>query len=306
MPRHFVFCVIVSLLLPPPHSPFAESFPTTTPLRSLEFFPGYSAPRITDRQTDKQTNNNYLPPRMTRKSLMLMTLVVLSFVAISDGFRHRFVFMSSPSRDYSPSGAYKRNRDRSITSIPTSTTSHSGVTSVGIDDQETQRNYLKSQLFARCAACDRGYGANNNDRIVVSDLISELQSLSAEKTPTRGLYPNNNTIDSAPLEGVWQMVYTSAYDVLSLSASPLTIVQGIYQVICANGTVVNVIDLAPRTQALLPVQLQKTLGSTLRAKVLINGRARSDQRVTLMALTPTHSCIHSLTHLPSHSFTRCS
>ena len=206
-------------------------------------------------------------------TLLLIALVVLSFVAISHGFRQRFVMMSS--RDYSPSGAYKRNNDRS--SVPASTTP--SVTAVGIDDQETQRSNLKSRLFARCAACDRGYGAINNDRIVISDLISELQLLSAEKIPTRGLYPNNNTIDSAPLEGAWLMVYTSAYDVLSLAASPLTIVQGIYQVICANGTVVNVIDLAPRTQALLPVQLQKTLGSTLRAKVLINGRARSDQRV---------------------------
>ena len=205
-------------------------------------------------------------------------LAFLLLVTITHAFRHRFVFMSS--RDYSPSGLYKNK----VTSIPTSTSRSTGsVTSVGIDDQETQRISLKSRLFARCAACDRGYGANNNDRIAISDLISEMQLISAEKTPTRGLYPNNNTIDSdavTPLEGVWQMVYTSAYDVLSLAASPLTIVQGIYQVICANGTVVNVIDLAPRTQALLPVQIQKKLGSTLRAKVKISGRARSDQRVS--------------------------
>jgi hypothetical protein len=78
------------------------------------------------------------------------------------------------------------------------------------------------------------------------------------------------------------MVYTSAYDVLSLAASPLTLIQSIYQVICANGTTVNVIDLAPRVQALFPVQLQKMgLASTLRAKVLISGRARSDTRVGL-------------------------
>ena len=226
--------------------------------------------------------------------------IVSSFIALTNGFRQRFVLMSS--RDYSPSGAYKRNNDRSITSTSTSpsipaSTSHSvsAVSSVDIDDNEA-RSYLKTQLFARCAACDRGYGANNNDRLLISDLVSELQLLSPEKTPTSGLFPNNNTIDNAPIEGVWQMVYTSAFDVLSLAASPLTIVQGIYQVICANGTVVNVIDLAPRTQALLPVQLQKTLGSTLRAKVLINGRARSDQRVRFIALS---EFVHSLTHLPT-------
>jgi hypothetical protein len=62
----------------------------------------------------------------------------------------------------------------------------------------------------------------------------------------------------------------------------LTIVQGVYQVIRRDGQVVNVIDQCPRPQALLPVQLQRFgLAATLRAKVLISGRARSGTRVGL-------------------------
>ena len=157
----------------------------------------------------RATRSPSMSPNMARKCFILMA-IVSSFINLTNGFRQRFVLMSS-SRDYSPSGAYKRNNDRSITSIPTSpsipasasipaSTSHSvsAVSSVDIDDNEA-RSYLKTQLFARCAACDRGYGANNNDRLLISDLVSELQLLTPEKTPTRGLFPNNNTIDSAPI-----------------------------------------------------------------------------------------------------------
>ena len=87
----------------------------------------------------------------------------------------------------------------------------------------------------------------------------------------------------APIVGAWQMVYTTAFDVLSLGASPFTLLQGIYQVIYANGTSVNVIDLAPRLQAIIPVQLQmdRDLTSTLRARVFTTAKARSDDRIGL-------------------------
>ena len=37
------------------------------------------------------------------------------------------------------------------------------------------------------------------------------------------------------IEGTWKMVYTTALDVLSLAASPFTLLQGIYQVIKKDG-----------------------------------------------------------------------
>jgi hypothetical protein len=84
-------------------------------------------------------------------------------------------------------------------------------------------------------------------------------------------------------QGAWQMVYTTAFDVLSLAASPFTFLQGIYQVIKRDGSSLNVIDLAPRIQLILPVQLQEDgrLTSTLRARVFTTAKARSETRIGL-------------------------
>ena len=101
-----------------------------------------------------------------------------------------------------------------------------------------RRQALKTQLFALAAACDRGFGASTKERDAIAAVIERLQLLSPEAEPTRGLFPHNDdATDTAPLEGVWRMVYTSAFDVLSLAASPLTIVQGVYQVIRRDGKV---------------------------------------------------------------------
>lgn len=155
-----------------------------------------------------------------------------------------------------------------------------------------EREQLKSRLFARSAACDRGFGASTRDREEIATIVDKLSALSPESVPTRGLNPFRASTSSemqmmtttdAPVVGAWQMVYTTAFDVLSLAASPFTLLQGIYQVIYANGTSVNVIDLAPRLQAILPVQLQmeRGLSSTLRARVYTTAKARSDDRIGL-------------------------
>ena len=155
-----------------------------------------------------------------------------------------------------------------------------------------ERESLKYKLFGRSAACDRGFGASTKDREEIASLVLKLSTLSPEKVPTRGINPYRTPTAStevamadtdAPIVGAWQMVYTTAFDVLSLGASPLTLLQGIYQVIYANGTSINVIDLAPRLQAIIPVQLQMDRGltSTLRAKVFTIAKARSDDRIGL-------------------------
>jgi len=157
---------------------------------------------------------------------------------------------------------------------------------------------LKQQLFARSAACDRGFGASRRDRDDINKLVESLKAIQqAQQTnPTRGLVPDNNnnnnnnnnaaTIDeAAPIQGVWRLVYTSALDVLSLAASPLSLLQGIYQVIDANtGNSVNVIDLAPRIQTLLPTFINDQLETSLRLKVFTQARRRSDTRVGLRFL----------------------
>jgi hypothetical protein len=48
---------------------------------------------------------------------------------------------------------------------------------------------LKTRLFARAAACDRGFGASPRDRREIADIVDELKKLSPETVPTRGLYP---------------------------------------------------------------------------------------------------------------------
>ena len=157
-----------------------------------------------------------------------------------------------------------------------------------------ERERLKSRLFAKSAACDRGFGASIKDREDIASIVEELSALSPEKVPTRGLSPFRTAVKGsemnemalateAPIVGAWQMIYTTAFDVLSLAASPLTLLQGIYQVIYADGTSVNVIDLAPRIQVILPVQLQteRNLTSTLRARVFTTAKARSDDRIGL-------------------------
>lgn len=140
----------------------------------------------------------------------------------------------------------------------------------------------KEQLLAACASCDRGFGAARADRDRVEELLARLVAANPPNNPTAGLFPNNATADTpCPLQGVWRMVYTDAYDVLSLAASPFTLLQGIYQVIDADGQSVNVIDITSRLVPLLPSGLAKSLESVLRLKVRTASKARSSTRVGL-------------------------
>lgn len=141
---------------------------------------------------------------------------------------------------------------------------------------------LKQELLSTSASCDRGFGASNADRVRVNRLLDELIALNAPQNPTANLFPyNSDSASVAPLEGVWRMVYTDAYDVLSLAASPVTLLQGIYQVIESSGRSVNIIDLTSRLVPLLPVSLAKSLESVLRLKVITESQARSATRVGL-------------------------
>lgn len=145
------------------------------------------------------------------------------------------------------------------------------------------RNGLKMKVYALCAACDRGFGATSTDRQEIDELVMKLASLCPIPIPSEGLVPNlqqNNVSSRVPLEGAWRMVYTSAFDVLSIAASPFTLLQSIYQVIDRSGKSVNIIDIAPRFQPLLPLNMVKE-GSTLRLRVFTKVYARTPTRIGL-------------------------
>lgn len=145
--------------------------------------------------------------------------------------------------------------------------------------QQEYRDSLKRHLFAVCASCDRGFTAVPVDRLEVNRLVKQLQQLNPLANTTKNFAPRiYSQEEETPLEGTWKMIYTSAFDVCALASNPLTIVQGVYQVISRDGSAINVIDIAPRPQALLPPSLIGE-GTTLRLKVHIRADAESDTRV---------------------------
>jgi len=161
------------------------------------------------------------------------------------------------------------------------------VSTIVINDQDTaalnfkRREDLKKSLYSKCAECDRGFSSIPSDRIAIDSIINELKTLSPEGNPTRNFFPDNNdTSASAPLDGAWKLIYTTAFDVLILGVNPFSITQSIYQVINSTGSAINVINVAPRLQAFLPQQLVGT-GSTLRLKVYIDAKRKSDDEISL-------------------------
>lgn len=134
---------------------------------------------------------------------------------------------------------------------------YSNVFSNNLDSELSKIDSLKSELFKLCSTCDRGFGSNMADRRRIEYIVDELNRNSNSKIYTEGIYPfNDNQIEKPLLEGVWKLSYTTALDVLSLSANPITQLQGIYQVISSNGDSVNVIDFLPKFESILPVSIR--------------------------------------------------
>jgi len=137
----------------------------------------------------------------------------------------------------------------------TSNNLDAATTSSG-DDQVGAR--LKRDLLQLAASYDRGYGATKRAFDQVDSLISQLEATNLEDNAIRGV----NGDDESPLTGSWRMVWTTAADVLTLSANPLVTVGAIYQVFDLP-CVTNVIDILSPFQTLVG----NNLGSLLRAKV---------------------------------------
>lgn len=217
-------------------------------------------------------------------------LVLLTIATVSESFsvwRGQSVWKStSTARSLSPSSANQglqtpKTGTDAIRAVAYDPQFNSDISALHLSPKQQQeyRDSLKRHLFAVCASCDRGFSAVPVDRLEVNRLVKQLQQLNPLANTTKNFAPRiYSNEDETPLEGTWKMIYTSAYDVCALATNPLTIVQGVYQVIARDGCAINVIDIAPRPQALLPPSLIGE-GTTLRLKVHIRADAESDTRV---------------------------
>jgi len=140
------------------------------------------------------------------------------------------------------------------------------------DDEDLQRSELKRK-FLVLSSYDRGYGATQTSRLSASNIIDRLKALNPTTNASRGIDGDNEDETEIPIKGIWQMIWTTAQDVLLLNASPFSTVGAIYQVITDPPIITNVIDLIPRYQALLPPNVASSL---LRLEVTTRARSKID------------------------------
>lgn len=146
-----------------------------------------------------------------------------------------------------------------------------------VDDDSLRVSELKRRILELGASYDRGFGASPSARDRASQVIQDLERNNRETNAARSMDGTSTTSDDvegdSPLRGSWRMVWTSAFDVLSLEASPLSTTAAIYQII-EPPVVTNVIDLLPRFQAAFPLGFPNTL---VRLKVQTRGSERPGQ-----------------------------
>lgn len=174
-------------------------------------------------------------------------LFVCGFVAVSPAQQQQQQKQWRRTNNSRTTGLYETSVDAEISS---SDTPSDTLVVVGAS--------LKRDLLQLAASYDRGYGATKRARDQAETLISKLEAINPEQNAVRGIDGSG----FSPLSGSWRMVWTTAADVLTLSANPLVKVGAIYQVFDLP-CVTNVIDLLPPFQTLVGDQL----GSVLRAKV---------------------------------------
>ena len=176
----------------------------------------------------------------SRSLLCAGFLLLVSFLISADAFQHAPSIKARPitrlhsdagTDDYAPSDCDDSSEMLSTTPTP------------------PEAEVLKSKLLNLCASYDRGYGSTPSARRRVDDIVTELTDLNPTMDGARGI--DGTGTASVPLEGIWRMVWTTAFDVLSLGANPLLACAAIYQKIDPP-TAVNIIDLVPRIQSLLP------------------------------------------------------
>lgn len=177
-----------------------------------------------------------------------------------------FAFCWTSSQQLSP---YRSFIHTKLLSTPTSSLDDNAELYDESDDEYVkEREKLKSSLIALGASYDRGFGATPSSRSEAEDIIDRLENLNPTINASQGIDGDEGF--DAPLRGAWRMVWTTAQDVLLLGASPIATVGAIYQVIDPP-VATNIIDLIPRSQALLPPGIVPSL---LRAEVTTKASSR--------------------------------
>lgn len=164
------------------------------------------------------------------------------------------------------------------TSSGTSTPTRPGVirlhsSQAGLEEEQedsNKRDDLKKALFQLGSGYDRGFGASPSARSKADQIMQELESVNSATNAAQGISGD----DTSPLSGSWQMIWTTAQDVLVLAASPVATVGAIYQVFDPP-IVTNIIDLIPRAQALFPPALSRS--TLIRAEVTTRASPRPNQ-----------------------------
>lgn len=140
---------------------------------------------------------------------------------------------------------------------------------------------LKRKLYQLAASYDRGFAATPKARTEANDIIEQLAVVNPTENAAKGI-DDNDFSDDVPLKAIWRMIWTTAFDVVSLGASPIAAPSAIYQVITDPPIATNIIDFIPRAQTFFPSS--SVPSSLLRAEVTTRASSRrgSTNRVGLV------------------------
>ena len=132
---------------------------------------------------------------------------------------------------------------------------------------------LKRELYQLAASFDRGFAATPKARNEANEIIEQLAAINPTKHAAAGIDGDDVGEDDVPLRAIWRMIWTSAFDVVSLGASPIAAPSAIYQVITDPPIATNIIDFIPRAQTFFPSS--SVPSSLLRAEVTTRASSRS-------------------------------
>lgn len=203
---------------------------------------------------------------------LAQTIVEASFVFARDALQQQLRRLSQPvpkSRENVSVSATSKNDDQvQDDTVKSSSSVSSSSAALILDCAILDANEaLKREIIALAASFDRGFGATPAaiqsvdrllDRLELANRDSMTTSAADLFTPTRICNNNNNNQNqpAAPqpptptILGKWRMIWTTAFDVLSLNLSPISKVSAIHQ-IYEETAVINVIDLLPRISSVL-------------------------------------------------------
>lgn len=237
-------------------------------------------------------------------SVLLLLLIGIDFDLIlttteafiaSSPSRHRLLSSLSPPRSLIVLAASENNSPNddeynyessfvAAVAVNNVTMKDSNNNSQNKDDKDDEkmnssRTELKRQLLSVAASYDRGFSSTPAVRQSVEDIIQQLAMINPNKDKaSHGMNgisdDNDDTNGDVPLKGIWRLIWTTAYDVVSLGASPIVAPSAIYQDIRYPPAIINIIDFIPR------ILLGPT--SLLRAKVTTRASIRDANRVGLI------------------------